>query len=157
MRPDLILTMRDIHINSNLQPLKKFTSSSRSSAFKDILPWNISQMITKTVPISTRIVISYQRWNRASWWEFERKSLEIDTWSEFSNGGKVTVQPILTSQERKKSKRAGLRESRSGIWVRKLTIWVRSFEIDLSGLSISQEWLSHSSLWWMLKFQRQTH
>ena len=23
--------------------------------FKDILPWNISQMITKTIPISTRI------------------------------------------------------------------------------------------------------
>ena len=27
--------------------------------FKDISPWNISQIITKTVPISTRIVISY--------------------------------------------------------------------------------------------------
>ena len=38
---------------------KKFTSSNRSTEFKNILPWNISQMITKTVPISTRIVISY--------------------------------------------------------------------------------------------------
>ena len=26
---------------------------------QDILPWNISQMMTKTIPISTRIVISY--------------------------------------------------------------------------------------------------
>ena len=41
------------------EPILKFTSSSRSTEFKDILPWNISQMITKTVPISTRIVISY--------------------------------------------------------------------------------------------------
>ena len=38
---------------------QKLNSSSRSSRFKDILPGNISQMITKTIPISTRIVISY--------------------------------------------------------------------------------------------------
>ena len=56
---DLILTMRDTCINSNLNPLTKFTSSSRSTDFKDILPYNISQMIAKTAPISTRIVISY--------------------------------------------------------------------------------------------------
>ena len=56
---DLILTMRNIYINSNLNLLTKFTSNSRSTEFKDILPWNISQMITKIVPIITRIVISY--------------------------------------------------------------------------------------------------
>ena len=44
VRLDLIITVRDI--NSNLNPLTKFTSSSRSIQFKDILPWNISQMIT---------------------------------------------------------------------------------------------------------------
>ena len=59
MRLDLIFSMRDIYINSNLNPLTKFTSTSRSTNFKDILPWNISQMITKTIPISMRIVISY--------------------------------------------------------------------------------------------------
>ena len=59
MRLDLILTMRDIYINSNLNPLTKFTSSSRSTEFKDILPWNISQIITKIVPTSKIIVISY--------------------------------------------------------------------------------------------------
>ena len=58
VRFDLILLMRDIHINSSLNPLTKFMSSSRTTEFKDILPWNISQMITKTVPIGTRIVIS---------------------------------------------------------------------------------------------------
>ena len=57
VRFDLILTIRDIYINSNVNPLTKFTSS-RSTEFKDILAWNISEMITKTVPISTRIVIS---------------------------------------------------------------------------------------------------
>ena len=54
--------MRDIYINSNLNTLTKFTNSSRSSRsteFKEILPWNITQMIAKTAPISTRIVISY--------------------------------------------------------------------------------------------------
>ena len=32
--------------------------SSISNEFKDILPWNISHMIMKTAPVSTRIVIS---------------------------------------------------------------------------------------------------
>ena len=40
MRLDLILTMRDIYINPNLNPLTKFTGKSRSTQFKDILPWN---------------------------------------------------------------------------------------------------------------------
>ena len=59
VRFHLILTRRDIYINPNLNPLTKFTSSRRSTEFKDTLPWNISQMITKTIPISTTIVISY--------------------------------------------------------------------------------------------------
>ena len=58
MRLDLILLIRDIYISSNLSPLTKFTSSSRKTELKDILPWNILQMITKTVPICTRVVIS---------------------------------------------------------------------------------------------------
>ena len=58
MRLDLILMMRDMYIYSNLNPLTKFTRNSRSIEFKDILPWNIAQIITNIVPISTRIVIS---------------------------------------------------------------------------------------------------
>ena len=38
VRLGLILSMRDIYINSNLNPLTKFTSSSRSTEFKDSLP-----------------------------------------------------------------------------------------------------------------------
>ena len=45
--PDI--SMKNICINSNLNPLTKFTRSSRSTEFKDILPWNISLMITKTL------------------------------------------------------------------------------------------------------------
>ena len=59
VRLDLILAIRDIYMNSNLTSLTKFINSNRSTVFKDIFPWNISQMITKTIPISTRIVISY--------------------------------------------------------------------------------------------------
>ena len=58
-RLELILAMRDTYINSNLNPLTKFTSSNRSTEFKGILPWNISEMVLKTIPISMRIVISY--------------------------------------------------------------------------------------------------
>ena len=35
-----------------------FSGSSISTKFKDILPWNISQIITEAVPINTRIIIS---------------------------------------------------------------------------------------------------
>ena len=42
-----------------MNSLTKFTSSSRSTEFKDIFPWNISQMITKTFSIRTRKLISY--------------------------------------------------------------------------------------------------
>ena len=50
VRFDLILRMRDIYINSNLNPLTKSPSSGRSTELKDILPRNISQMVTKAVP-----------------------------------------------------------------------------------------------------------
>ena len=59
VRLDLIFTMRDICINSNLKPFTKFNTSSRSIEFKDIFPWNISQMITETVLISMRIVVGW--------------------------------------------------------------------------------------------------
>ena len=105
VRFDLILTMRDMYINSNLNPLTKFTSSSRSTEFKDILPWNISQMITKTIPISTRIVINYAM-KGASHWQFDGKSMETETttWSEFPNGGQAIVEQTLASEERNNPK-----------------------------------------------------
>ena len=51
--------MKDIYINSNMNPLKKFNVSGGITEFKDILSWSISHMIPKTIPISMRIVISY--------------------------------------------------------------------------------------------------
>ena len=42
LKLDLIFAMRDIYINSLLNPLAKFISSSRSTELKDIQPWNIS-------------------------------------------------------------------------------------------------------------------
>ena len=75
MRLDLILIMRGVYINSNLNPLTEFISSSRSTEFKDILRWNICQIITKTIPISTRIVISYAM-KQGIYCEYDRKSIE---------------------------------------------------------------------------------
>ena len=89
VRLDLIFSMRDIDINSNLNPLWKFTSSSssRSTKFKDILPWNISQMIMKTVSISMRIVISYAMKRDIPlwiWWnvngKWDNKMIRISQW-----------------------------------------------------------------------------
>ena len=72
------------------------------------------------------------QWNGAYCCEYDGKSMETETttWSEFPNGGKAIVEQILASEERKKSKRAGLWESQSGIQVGKLTTWSRLFEIE---------------------------
>ena len=54
------------------EPTHKSTSSSRSTEFKDILSWNLSQIITKTIPVSTGIVISYAMKRGISfsiWWK----------------------------------------------------------------------------------------
>ena len=67
--------MRDIYNNFNLNPLTNFTSSSRSTDFKDILSWKISQMITNTIQINTRIAIS----NVMKWgipFKYDEKSME---------------------------------------------------------------------------------
>ena len=87
-------------------------------------------MITKTIPISTRIVTT-NAMKQAIPCEYDGKSMETEatTWSEFPNRGKAIVKQILASEEKKKSKTARLWEWQSGIWVEKLTIWVRSYEI----------------------------
>ena len=69
-------------------------------------------MITKAVPISTRVVICYVM-KQASRFEFGKKSKETDTTasSEFPKGRKAIVEQILATEELNKSKRAALQES----------------------------------------------
>ena len=99
-RLDLIFTMRDIYINSNLDSLTKYSSSSRNIKFKAILTWKISEMIMNTIQISTRIDIAVPS-KGASSAEFDRKKMETKTttWSEFSSGRKVVEKQILRSEE----------------------------------------------------------
>ena len=129
VRFDLIFTMKDIYINSNLNPLAKFTSSSTSIEFRDILQHNISQIIT-TIPISSRIVISFVMKWIIMYWVWWKVIGKWDNHIRIPNGEKVIVEQILASEERYKSKRAGLWESQTEIRVWKLTIWVRSFEMQ---------------------------
>ena len=105
VRIELIFSVRDIYINSNLHPLRKLTSSSRSTKFKGIFPWNISQMITNSMPSTTRIAIKYAMKQGILLWIWWKVN-ETTTWSEFLDGGKAIVEQILASEERKKSKRA---------------------------------------------------
>ena len=83
--------------------------SSRRTDFKYILTWNIFQMITKTIPISTRRVVKSYAIKRDILFSVY-KSMETDTttWSEFPYGRKAVEEQILASEERNKSKRAGL-------------------------------------------------
>ena len=89
VKVDLIVTMRNIYINSNLFLLAKFTRSSRSTEFKDILPQSISQMITKTIPISKKTVISYAMEQDLPFWVYwkvnrnwDNNMIRISQWSE---------------------------------------------------------------------------
>ena len=98
VRLDLIFSMRDIYINSNLNPLTKLTSSSRSSELKDILPWNVSQMITKTIPINMRLVISYAMKRGILlwiWWKlngnWENDKIGIHQWRESHSRANISV------------------------------------------------------------------
>ena len=90
------------------------------------------------------------QWNKGYCFEFDRKSMETETttWSEFLRGGKTIAEPILASEDRNKSKRAGLWVT-PGIQVEKLTNWVRLFEIEklYQSLSVLPEQISQS-LWW---------
>ena len=65
-----------IYINSSLNPLTSFSSSSRKTQFKVILPRIISLMITETVPISTKISCVIKR---GIPFGLEAKSIETET------------------------------------------------------------------------------
>ena len=88
-RFDLIVTMREIYIKINLNPLTNFNCSSRSIHFKDIFPWNISQIITKTTSICTRIVINYAMKQGILFWVYwkvnenwDKYMIKISQWRE---------------------------------------------------------------------------
>ena len=127
-RLGLLPLMRDLFNNSNLDPHTKFTSSNRSTELKDILPWKISQMITNTITINTRIVISNaMKWGILLWiwWKvngnWDKNMIRISEWRESHCGTNTSVR---RKKEIQKS------QTVSGIRVGKLTIWVRSLEME---------------------------
>ena len=67
------------------------------------------------------------RLNGASCFLSDEKLLktETTTWLEIPNGRRAIEEQILSPEERKQSKRAGLWQSQSGIQVEKLIIWVK--------------------------------
>ena len=112
VRFDLILTMRDIYIIS-----------------KYILPWNISQIITKTIPISMRTVINYVMKPGILLWVYWKVNGNWDNMIRMSQWRESQCR-INTCVRRNISERVGLWKSQSGIQVGKITIWRRSFEIE---------------------------
>ena len=110
--------MRDICIKFNPNPLTKFTSSTK---LKDILPSDMSQMITKTIPISTRIIISYvMKWGIPliiSWKvneNWDNNMIRISLWMEIH---------CRTNTSIRINKEKIAEPWQSGIRVGKLTIW----------------------------------
>ena len=93
MRLDLISTISDIYIHLKLGPLAEFGINSRNTELKDILSWNISQMITKTVQITTRIAKCCPMKRSIPFLSLkeshDQQHGETTTWSEFPNGGNL--------------------------------------------------------------------
>ena len=73
--------MREIYINSDLDPLTEFSTSNRSSEFKNIFLWN--HLSDDHVDLPSEISSARER---VSPFELEGKSLET---REFPNGVKV--------------------------------------------------------------------
>ena len=90
-------------------------------------------MISKTILINTGIVISYAIKRGRPTGNMMESQLKLRQKYDQKfpmERTKAIVQNVLASDERNKSKRAGLIKSQSGIRVGKLTITVRSFEIE---------------------------
>ena len=118
MRLNVKFSMRDIYINSSMNAPTKFSSSSRSTKFKDILAWSISQIVTKTIPISMRIVIRYaMKWGipLCIWWEvngnWNNNMIRTSQWRE------SLVEQILASEEINKFKRAFVKSTKIFIYL----------------------------------------
>ena len=107
-RCDLIFTVRDIYINFNLDPL---TWSSRSTKFKDTFAWNISQMITKTIQINTRMVISCAMKSGIPFGVLMKVKGNLGKNIRICQLRGSDCRTNKSSEERNKSKRVGLCES----------------------------------------------
>ena len=69
-------------------------------------------MIMKTIPVSTRIVLSYAMKQDILFWVYQNVNGNCDNnMIRISNGGKAIAEQILASEEINQSKRAGLRVS----------------------------------------------
>ena len=119
------------HINSNLNPLTKFTISSRITKFKSILLWNISQMLTKTIEISTRIVISNaMKWGILVWvclkvnGNWDSNIIRIPLWKE-SHGRTNTSIKRNKSIQKSKSMRVTVRDPSRKVNHLSKVIWDR--------------------------------
>ena len=91
MKLDLIFMMRDKSIPARTHP-QKFSTSSRNTKFNDILSWSITQMITKTIPVCMRILMSYTVKRDITFWVWRRVNGNMNR---FPNGGNASVEQIL--------------------------------------------------------------
>ena len=142
------------------EPTYKFTSSSTSTDFKNILPWNFSQIIRKTVPSGMRIVISHvMKWGTPLWvWKvngnWDNNMIGI------SQSRENHCRTNMSVRRTEISKRAGLWKLQSGIQVRKLTmskiVWDRKIITEFTR-SICSTRTGRQSLWWMLKVSKDKH
>ena len=133
VRLDLVFMLTDIYINSYSNLLTKFNSCRRSTKFKDVSPWKISQMIMKTVAISMRILISYVMKRGISFRVWPKVNGIWDNMTRISQWRESHYKNNSSIRRKKEIKVTDLSQkwhSESIILVGKLIIWVRKFEVE---------------------------
>ena len=133
-----------IHLNS----LTKFSTISRSSKMKDILPQTISQMITKTVTISTRIVASCEKKKGISFWVWRKVNGNCDKYVTRISQCRESYSRTNTMVRRNKGINKS-RNSSSKIDHLSKVIWVRKIIAEFIR-PICSTIIRNQSLWWTL-------
>ena len=107
----LILLVRDIYINFNLNLLTKITSSNRRTEWVWRYP-PMDHLSSDHKESPNQQENSHKKCNELGKPivnDGKSKETETTTWSEFPNGGKAIIEQILASEEINESRRAGLR------------------------------------------------
>ena len=100
---DLLLSMRNTCINSDLDLIVKFDSSRRNTQIKDVFPWNIFDIINETISIS----LNHPNQRKNDEKPRNKKKPKQLIGSEFPRVGKATVEQRVGLETTNQSKRVG--------------------------------------------------
>ena len=147
-----IYSVRAVEISDFSELFSKFSSGHRGTKIKDVLPCNIFQIIVKTIPMHTTIVISCVMKRGINFWFWRRLNENWDNNMTTTSQWRESYCRTITRARKINSKQQHC-ESHPRIHIGKWHIWVSCFRLknhDWISLSVPPEKVNQS-LWWTLK------